>query len=505
MKSYLRLSLAALAIVIIAVVALRWVRYSSPTVVQPTPVPTTGSEAPVAATPKPQATPLPKLSGLPVDAAASGGARWVSEVHVQNVGNEPTQISLTLYPANGGPEQQTKAKTAAAGAAVIFRAGQDLPSGFSGSAVVNSTSQAVRAVVLWQDANGRARSTYAASPPSQGRIDLPLVKRAWQDSDTTLFVQNAGSEPTKVRIQFVPAGDGQPQTFEDDTPLAPGRSRAYTAPESLGSFLGSAIISANPPAPLAVSYRELAKNGRMYSGAGLDPGWQGTELSAPVVRKQWLGSSSTIYVQNAGEKPAKVSVTYKSYDTGKEYTSSIGSGKTIAPGAARAYAADPVLPGDPKGRAGFRGSAVITSDQPVAVLILEETTGGSNGLAYAGVPKEAASNQAVVPLVRAYWMGSETGIAVTNVGTAPTKVGIRYKSSITGKEYPGPWGTGELLAAGASRSYYLEPPMPDSIDGSGFIGAATITADQPIVVTYDEMFAEEDRDTIGGNGQNIYP
>lgn len=116
--------------------------------------------------------------------------------------------------------------------------------------------------------------------------------------------------------------------------------------------------------------------------------------------------------------------------------------------------------------AGFRGSVVISSDQPIAAItnLLGTGIGGSYG-GFAG------GGQTVnVPLVVRGNFGSTTAITVQNTGSAATTVNVAYTPGVAGNA-----GQTDTANIPAGSSFTFLQSTKTGL-GDRFVGSATITA-----------------------------
>lgn len=191
-------------------------------------------------------------------------------------------------------------------------------------------------------------------------------------------------------------------------------------------------------------------------------------LIVPTVGAQGITYSSGFQVQNLGTGTATISITFYNQDGTTAGTTS----DTISAGASKTYFPVPAVSD------GFNGSAVISSDQPVAAITNllgnypqygGSTTGFTSGSTSVGLPLIMRGNN-----------GFDTWFNVQNTGNAPANVTINYT--------PGSSGTAHSETAtiqpGAAKTF--NQAQTNQL-GSTFIGSASITSDQPVAAMVNQV------------------
>lgn len=179
---------------------------------------------------------------------------------------------------------------------------------------------------------------------------------------------------------------------------------------------------------------------------------------------------SGIQVQNLGTDTANITVVYYNQDGSEEAT--VTDTITVADGSRTYFPIDDVSDG-------FNGSAVISSDQPVAAIsnmLLTEEGGGMwafGGASYGGF--NAGANALSLPLLMKENSGFSTWFNVQNAGSSDASVTVTYDTGATETATIPPGA-----AATFDQAANSELPSP-------YIGSAAITSDQPIVATVTEL------------------
>lgn len=307
------------------------------------------------------------------------------DLYVQNVGNAPATVDLTLYQSlpednAGAPfHDSTWQRTIPARGQTIYRASQlGIPTDRVYSALLTSDQPlAVITVEHQSDGTGQASANGFSSGATTGYV--PLVKKNWWGHNTGTSVQNLNGY-TYTRVNYYEEDD----TPDPDDPstswqgLQAYTTRVYYSPNTIPvtTFLGSAVVNISS-SPAAVLVHE-AGNGMYMMHNGFLAGTNTVIL--PRIYKNYGADNWTtgIQVQNVGGAPANVTIQY--YDQNGNPAAT--DGDSIASNRAQVFwqgdASDP-LPSP------FVGSAVITSDQPIVAQVNVARDGaGDTGMSYSG-------------------------------------------------------------------------------------------------------------------------
>lgn len=196
----------------------------------------------------------------------------------------------------------------------------------------------------------------------------------------------------------------------------------------------------------------------------------------------WFGATH----QNVGDSDATVEVTAYDSESASEYSLST----TIAPGAALNVGPNdiPSLP------AGFIGSIVTSSDQPLVALVnLTNRLAGGFGVAdgkaaaiYNGVGSGGANTELSFPLAKYNHFNKTTTFYLQNAGSAATTVDVTFSMGGTDYNYTTPSITpGQMIAVDAGLA---------GVTGTGNIGAMAMSASEPIA---GAMLEHEHAATVG--------
>jgi hypothetical protein len=186
----------------------------------------------------------------------------------------------------------------------------------------------------------------------------------------------------------------------------------------------------------------------------------------------WFGATH----QNVGDGPATIAVT--------AYDSATSATYTYTPAALAAGASINVGPNEIPGLpAGFIGSIVTSSDQPLVALVNVTNRpaagfGDPNGLAaaiYSGVDGANASTSLSFPLAKHNHFNKTTTFYLQNAGTAAATIDVTFSFNGTEYDYTSPSiNPGQMVAVDPGMT---TPPVPS---GNGNVGAMSLTSAQPI-------------------------
>jgi hypothetical protein len=200
----------------------------------------------------------------------------------------------------------------------------------------------------------------------------------------------------------------------------------------------------------------------------------------------WFGATH----QNVGDASATIVVTAYDSESDAEYTFSpaaLAAGASINVGPSE-------IPGLP---AGFIGSIVTSSDQPLVALVNVTNRpaagfGDPNGKAaaiYSGIDGSNAATTLSFPLAKHNHFNKTTTFYLQNAGTAAATIDVTFSVGGTDYDYTTPSiDPGQMVAVTPGDT---TPPVPA---GTGNVGAMTATSAQPIA---GAMLEHEHSATVG--------
>ncbi len=302
---------------------------------------------------------------------------------------------------------------------------------------------------------------------------LPAQRVAAQQgiSWTTGFrVQNLGTATANVVVQLYEANGNSAGTINDTINATDGKTY-FPVPNVNPGFQGSAVISADQQIAAILN---ISGNNFAYNESALGISQPSNTVRLPLIMRNNSGFSTWFAVQNAGSAAASVTVQFSpNPGAGNAFTT---PAQTIAPGASA------IFDQSTQAELGnlFVGSAIVTGNQPLAVVVNQTGTGALKQLlAYSGFA--SGSNNVILPLVQQANAGFNTGISVQNSGTTDATVTVTYGPNLV----PG----GSALANDTAT---LQPGRSAVFLKSGadrYVGSATVTtgAGQEVVVVVNQF------------------
>jgi hypothetical protein len=464
---------------------------------------------------------------------------------VQNAGLFAASVTADYYDPEGVRIADDRVDELPPGASTVFDQAQqpDLPHGFTGSAVITA-DQPIKSVVLKYIGEGDVLSLGGDDGLSAGfnRIYLPLIysrfgpDAAWNtrfalqnvSTSTTVCVQMTyrSHDGTVVFSEPPPDALADPQCTSGGLPLpAAGvilRNQANMTEELPEQFEGSLIVETVPNADEETATALLAAGADIfnsqrpsfgsYKGLGWDPSGSGdlsTAVLVPLVFKNYgEGTAWNTKLAIGAADPTQtteVTVTYCCDERLPEPDGSLRKTFVVLASTVIDQALEAELPD------GFVGSAVITGEQPLAVvetmasLLPDKVSFG----AFVGIPQSAASTSVWLPVLykNSGWkgpLGDAAGwnswfqVQVVDGGTANIEV-TYHSDDLEG----GSLSFGDSVTASKILDQHTDPLLPND-----FEGAAVITSDVPIAVVagvWSDAYQGDADALFAGFGPELWP
>ncbi len=466
-------------------------------------------------------------------------------IQLMNVGQQPSTVVVDYYKDDGTfVAEDPPATVAANGPLSIFQSTNNrLPPGFFGTAVISS-DQPFRAVITTNVQDGNQISLGAENIPTHGAVVqyLPTVQKNFFGMQTMVLVQNLDDQQAAcVRVLLRSnRGDGQQIDYQDpalqgspDCPNAGNRVAPHgqltMAPEDLPAtvFSGAATVvslqnSAKQTPLLAASARVwnssgrqlLAYNGFIDGAPSVDPssctastpphGNVGgddvaTKVLAPIAWKL-AGGNHDFYswFQIFNTDPCLPATVTASYFGPNVPLGSVTHQFTVPP--LGSWGETPVF--IPQLPAGFVGSAVLTSDRPIAVTVVRQRLASDLVTATNGVPADPGDNPPsgfygstplyiyYVPLAYSHYhalsgmLGWNSWVMVqTFDGSA-----ANFQTLFTGNDPDGvcpsgQWSNANMRVNGSGIFYQsILNGFPPGVNLPCFVGSLRIVATQPLAI-----------------------
>lgn len=260
------------------------------------------------------------------------------------------------------------------------------------------------------------------------------------------------------------------------------------------NFVGSAVVSADQPIAAIVNVVNMPAGRAAGMYRGTDGADVANSIAFPLVKSNFLGRSTTLYVQNASNSTNNVTVEFK--EGGNTYTATYNNVPANAMVVVSPADATPAMP------SGVYGSATATGSQPLAGTALEHAVNipVANDLhAYTAFAPSQFAAKAYCPLIRHQYSGKDTGIQAQNVGGAAQQIRITYSYQIGGS---GSVQTQQFTSAsipnGGSANFYTPAQLPANALGSAVVeglGGGDIA-----VIVNDESGSTKTAYTCFGDG-----
>jgi hypothetical protein len=463
---------------------------------------------------------------------------------VQNGGLFPAEVTVDYYDPDGVRIAQDKVEELAPGASTVFDQAEqpDLPHGFSGSAVVTA-DQPIKTVILKYIEEDDVLSLGGDDGLSVGsnRIYLPLIYSrfgpdgAWNtrfvlqnaSTATTVCVQTTyrSHDGTVVFSEPLPDALADPQCPNGGLPLPAGgvilRNQANMTEELPEQFEGSLIVETVPngeeeaTALLAAGadiFNSEQPSFASYKGLGWDPSGTGdlsTAVLVPLVFKNFgedTGWNTRFAISTADPtQTTEVTVTYCCDERLPEPDGSLRKTFAVLASTVIDQALEAELPD------GFVGSAVITGEQPLAVVqtMASVLPDKASFGAFVGIPQSTASTSVWLPVLykNSGWkgpLGDAAGwnswfrVQVANGDTANIEV-TYYDDALDG----GSASFSDSVTDSRTFDQHTDPLLPEN-----FEGAAVITSDVPIAVVagvWSDAYQGDAEALFAGFGPELWP
>jgi len=353
-------------------------------------------------------------------------------------------------------------------------------SSFHGSAVI-AASQDVAVVAENHGASptspGRsyAYNGIAASDPLNpdwGQVGTelyaPVIMNDYWGWYSILALLNADSATATVNVEYYRSSDGQ-KVYTDQFSLPPNGSLSTNYSEGAANTLYPArIVSDQPLAAIGIQHKWDALVFLTYNclSAGANT------VYAPLIMNNCYGWDTSVNVQNTSANWASISIEYRNPDG----TLTRSRSDSLPPYTSSSYySPSEDLPD------GFIGTARITSNQPVAVVVNQSSPHGGSpvrGMSYNGT--SSGSTYVVLPDVLNYY-GDENWVSSVNVQNLST-----VSSTDVTLTYQG-WSVTRTINRRGFFSFYV----PSYWGTTPSRGPATVSASQPVAVVVNHASVDQ--------------
>lgn len=407
-----------------------------------------------------------------VSAAGSPPPSLSSGFQLQNRSTTlSADVLIEFYDASGA-KVHTLPSSIAANASKSFYVPSVLPQPDGRYSIVVNSSEELFALVNQVTSTGA--SPYVAATHSGftsaeigSPLYLPWVVASYYNFNSMFAVQNAGTDPTSITVEFYQSGQSTVKKSYSFNNVAVGASvyLDMTAPPystDLAGFFGAVkMYSTGNAQPLAAVLNDTNPTGsflRSYNAVKSGA----TQLIAPQVTANYYNFSTGITLQNPGGTAANVTVKFYSAGSTTAVTQWVG---TVPAGSAQPI----YLPGVAGMPTNFNGSAVVDSDQPLFGIANHDNPTGPAAAYNLIATSDAATTVYMPQIVRAYY-GFESGYMLYNIGPEAVQVAVTFTK---------PDGVvvttiNHTIPAGSAFTYYLGDSRGAAL-GTGFNGGAKAT------------------------------
>jgi hypothetical protein len=336
-------------------------------------------------------------------------------------------------------------------------------------------------------------------------VAVPAASAQYSEGSwyTSYQIQNLGTSTADVSVTYydstgmaytgptfmIDGGGSVVWTQWDDTALPDGQYSAV-----IESTEEIAVIANQQLLPNGATGFTPIPPFSSYSGAT----GGSTQVTLPVIMYNWFGYYTEFYVQNAGSGDAAVTVTYYPGVMNGETSGAAGvtDTGTIPQFASQGFSQEsmPGL-GAPSGTwtGRFLGSAVVTADQPIVVVVNQHVVASHKLFTYNGFTGGATSIGAPV-YMRGYF-GYYASLTIGNPSaSADAHVQITYTADDT---YSNPASqtvvVDHTIAPGTALVRYDGPTatddqsdLDDATNFTRFFGAVKVTSDIPVVLMVNQ-------------------
>jgi len=435
---------------------------------------------------------------------------YASAIRIQNLGTAAAKCTMTAYNEDGSASSFSSVSLpdiAINSAGYVYTpakstdgtaggyANKEFPSG--SFAVTLSCDQSVSAVVNFSNhsaknfTNSKGDAFVGVSQTDAASIlYVPAAYKNYYTFYTAIRIQNPTSASQDVKIEYFKAGSTTAADSKTVTVNANGSTTVDQKDATLDKDTpySAKITGSGNLAVISMIYGGPSQY-ELYALSSFKGG-STNAIKAPVIMKNYYGYDTATVIQNAGTAETDVDVTYSSGKTLKYSVDGV-AGKKLAAGASWTVV-DYQVKDLPSGDKGLISSSIKSSDGQPLIVVVNESKGGETGnnttaRATAFEGSDTGSKKLISPTVMKGYYGYNTSITcVPTSGSTVTTGKITYVGAdLSGAAVN---KTDDIPAGGA-----IYVPSSTNVP-AGFIGAATITADNEILCVIN---SDQDGDVTG--------
>lgn len=434
----------------------------------------------------------------------------VSGIQVVNLDSSAAVVSASYYAEDGTQYTLQDQTLANQGDTYTYYSQPAETSTFSGAAILSADKQ-IAAVANTAFSSNGAGGAYGGSSTGSTTVLLPLVTKAYAGGTTAIGVQNTDTANSITAEITFSAQDSAKYSGTKTYTLQPGASQIIDLgldSDFQASWIGSASISPADGSTPVVGSALIYTSKYVYAYSGFTT--TGTQWYLPLVRSGFANLSTGVQVVNAGATDVSVTINYSGNiwpdfsGAGPAYTCTVtatlpaSSSVTFYnaptwPLASVLGATDGAITGGDCQTNGdntfsdagmFLGSATITTNGEVAVMVNDANTAGTTSGAYNGFLADEAAASIISPLARVKFANFTTGTQVQNICGTDVTVSATYSTSPLSQNQTAPSVADKVIAAGSSYTFYVAPGGAN--DGwLGSLTASTTGGDCLVGITND--------------------
>lgn len=445
----------------------------------------------------------------------------ISGIQVVNLDSSSAVVTAAYYAQDGTQYTLQDQTLANQGDTYTYYSEPADASTFSGAAILSADKQ-IAAVANTAFGNG-AGGAYGGSNTGATTVLLPLVTKAYAGGSTAIGVQNTDTANSITAEITFSAQDATKYSGTKTYTLPPGASQIIDLgldADFEDSWIGSASVSPQDGSTPVVGSALVYTNNYVYAYSGFTA--TGTEWFLPLARAGFANLSTGIQVVNAGATDVSTTINYTGqiwpdYNAANatDYTCTV-TATLPASGSITFYNA-PTWPiasvlgaSDGQITGGdcqtqnhatfsatggmFLGSATITTNGEVAVVVNDADASGTTSGAYNGFLASDAAASIISPLARVAFANFTTGTQVQNICGTDVTVSTTYSTSSLSQNTTAPTLADQVIATGSSYTFYVAPGG----DNDGWLGSLTAsTSDGDCLVGITN-------DAIGGGDSSVF-
>ena len=352
--------------------------------------------------------------GLAYAATPAPGGPFSTAFYIQNLAAVDETCSYTFYNAAGGVAYASTPFTVSANAnyEIYTPSISGLASG-SYSGVV-TCEQPSEAIVNFSDTDSAGSHNGISAPSTTWYI--PNLYNNYYTFYSNVYAQNTTGAPVNITLEIYGPDPSNPansiMVYTDTKTNVPASASVVFDQVGLSQLVAnkpySGKITATGKVAPIVNYYGGPGNIQLYTYNPFVSG--ATKAYVPALYSNYYGYNTEMRVQNVGAGTATVTITYSNGQT---------TNTTIQQNSGQSFYTPNILPA---GKTLY--SAVVTSDQPI-VVVVNESNVGNQAATYNGLMTGSATVN--IPAVMKNYYGYNTDVTCMNMGTVNTDVTITYK------------------------------------------------------------------------------